>query len=63
MDAIVASELMLKRLFIIVVALVLSPLSVWQASAQTRLTPKSPVSRGDNCAPIGRTANGEWSIR
>jgi hypothetical protein len=59
MDAIVASELMLKRLFIIVVALVLSPLSVWQASAQTRLTPKSPVSRGDNCAPIGRTANGE----
>jgi hypothetical protein len=29
------------------------------ASAQTKLTPKSAAPRADNCAPIGRTANGE----
>ena len=30
------------------------------ASAQTRLTPKAMTAvRVDNCAPIGRTANGE----
>jgi hypothetical protein len=30
------------------------------ASAQTRLTPKATTgARVDNCAPIGRTANGE----
>jgi hypothetical protein len=29
---------------------------VW---AQTKLTPKSAAARVDNCAPIGRTANGE----
>ena len=30
------------------------------ASAQTRLTPKvGAAARLDNCAPIGRTANGE----
>jgi hypothetical protein len=30
--------------------------SVW---AQTKLTPKGTTARADNCAPIGRTANGE----
>ena len=30
--------------------------SVW---AQTKLTPKNVTARVDNCAPIGRTANGE----
>lgn len=29
------------------------------ALAQTRLTPKLAASHVDNCAPIGRTANGE----
>jgi hypothetical protein len=30
--------------------------SVW---AQTKLTPKGSAAHVDNCAPIGRTANGE----
>jgi hypothetical protein len=30
--------------------------SAW---AQTKLTPKAATARTDNCAPIGRTANGE----
>ena len=29
------------------------------AWAQTKLTPKSTAAHADNCAPIGRTANGE----
>jgi hypothetical protein len=29
------------------------------AWAQTRLTPKGVTARTDNCAPIGRTANGQ----
>ncbi len=29
------------------------------ALAQTRLTPKAATALTDNCAPIGRTANGE----
>jgi len=29
------------------------------AWAQTKLTPKGVTARADNCAPIGRTANGE----
>jgi hypothetical protein len=37
---------------------------LWQtfcppAGAQTRTSQKGPVARADNCAPIGRTANGE----
>jgi hypothetical protein len=28
------------------------------AWAQTKITPKNAVARVDNCAPIGRTANG-----
>jgi hypothetical protein len=35
------------------------PLIALPASAQTKLTPKATASRADNCAPIGRTANGE----
>jgi hypothetical protein len=31
----------------------------WPAWAQTRLTPKGVTARADNCAPIGRTANGQ----
>ena len=29
------------------------------ALAQTRLTPKAATARTDNCAPIGRTADGK----
>jgi hypothetical protein len=32
------------------------PLPAW---TQTKLTPKSVTARADNCAPIGRTANGQ----
>lgn len=50
---------------IIAVLLAVSTLMSAPASAQTRLTPKSAASRADNCAPIGRTANGElvYSIK
>jgi hypothetical protein len=39
----------------------LSVLSLFScpALAQTKLTPKAVTARADNCAPIGRTANGE----
>jgi hypothetical protein len=30
----------------------------WPALAQTKILPKSVTSRVDNCAPIGRTADG-----
>jgi hypothetical protein len=43
----------MKKL-LLVVLLIASP-----AWAQTKLTPKGAVARADNCAPIGRTANGE----
>jgi hypothetical protein len=36
-----------------------TPLLFQPALAQTRLTPKVAASHPDNCAPIGRTANGE----
>ena len=39
-----------------VVPFAVLPSSVW---AQTKLTPKGVAARADNCAPIGRTANGE----
>jgi hypothetical protein len=35
------------------------PVMSWPAWAQTRLTPKGATARADNCAPIGRTANGQ----
>jgi hypothetical protein len=53
-------DLMKKLLLLILMA---SPVvqGAWaqNAQAQTKLTPKSTAARVDNCAPIGRTANGE----
>jgi hypothetical protein len=49
-------------MLILPVLLALVPLTLHGAAAQTQLTPKaskSSPSRVDNCAPIGRTANGE----
>ena len=41
------------------IVLMASPALVPTASAQTKLTPKPATARTvDNCAPIGRTANG-----
>jgi hypothetical protein len=44
---------------IIIIFLATSALLSIPAAAQTKLTPKNAVSHTDNCAPIGRTANGE----
>jgi hypothetical protein len=44
---------------IVTMVLAASVLMSVPASAQTKLTPKTPAARADNCAPIGRTANGE----
>ncbi len=44
---------------IITIFLATSALLSIPASAQTKLTPKNAASHTDNCAPIGRTANGE----
>jgi hypothetical protein len=43
----------MKKL-VLVILLVSSP-----AYAQTKLTPKNTTARVDNCAPIGRTADGK----
>src|SRR6195952_2762930 len=43
----------MKKL-VLVILLVSSP-----ALAQTKLTPKNTTARVDNCAPIGRTADGK----
>jgi hypothetical protein len=43
----------MKKL-VLVILLVSSP-----AFAQTKLTPKAATARADNCAPIGRTADGK----
>jgi hypothetical protein len=52
----------MKRLMIAVVLLALQTFCL-PADAQTALSPKGTAkgtaARGDNCAPIGRTANGE----
>ena len=41
------------------IVLIASPALVQTALAQTKLTPKPATARTvDNCAPIGRTANG-----
>lgn len=50
----------MKRLTIAVALLVSQAFSL-PAQAQTKLTPKgaATVKRADDCAPIGRTANGE----
>ena len=45
----------------LVLLLLTSPVMVVPSSAQTKLTPKATTAaRVDNCAPIGRTANGEF---
>lgn len=43
----------------LVLLLLTSSAMVVPASAQIKLTPKTTTARVDNCAPIGRTANGE----
>jgi hypothetical protein len=43
----------MKKL-VLIILLVSSP-----AWAQTKLTPKNATARVDNCAPIGRTADGK----
>jgi hypothetical protein len=48
----------MKKL-ILAVLLLASPVLVSPIWAQTKLTPKNATARVDNCAPIGRTANGE----
>jgi hypothetical protein len=49
----------MKKLPLALLLLTSSVMAV-PASAQTRLTPKATTAaRVDNCAPIGRTANGE----
>ena len=40
--------------FLLILVLIASP-----AWAQTKLTPKGTTARVDNCAPIGRTADGK----
>jgi hypothetical protein len=42
------------RKFAFIILLIASP-----AWGQTRLTPKNATARVDNCAPIGRTADGQ----
>lgn len=42
------------KTLVLVILLVSSP-----AWAQTKLTPKNATARVDNCAPIGRTADGK----
>ena len=48
----------MKKL-ILAVLLLASPVLVSPIWAQTKLMPKNATARVDNCAPIGRTANGE----
>ena len=47
----------MKKMIFTVLLLAASPV-VSPASAQTALTPKRTAAHADNCAPIGRTANG-----
>jgi hypothetical protein len=49
----VSPEMPMKKLFLAIL-LISSP-----AWAQTKSTPKSAAARVDNCAPIGRTADGK----
>ena len=48
----------MKKL-LLVILLVASPAWSQSAWAQTKLVPKGTAAHVDNCAPIGRTANGE----
>jgi hypothetical protein len=48
------------KTLLLAILLLASPALVQNVWAQTKLTPKSTGARVvDNCAPIGRTANGE----
>jgi hypothetical protein len=49
----------LMKKLLLVILLMASPAWIQGAWAQTKLTPKAGAARVDNCAPIGRTANGE----
>jgi hypothetical protein len=53
----------MKKLVLAIVLALLPAMSLSGMSrpawAQTRLAPKPAASRADNCAPIGRTANGQ----
>ena len=49
----------MRKLPLALLLLTSAPVAI-PASAQTKLTPKATTAaRVDNCAPIGRTANGE----
>jgi hypothetical protein len=48
----------MKKL-VLAILLLASPVLLSPVWAQTKLTPKNTTARVDNCAPIGRTANGE----
>lgn len=51
----------MKKLLLLILMVLAVIQAAWaqNAQAQTKLTPKSAATRADNCAPIGRTANGE----
>ena len=49
-------KLLLAMVLVSLPATSMMSLPAW---AQTRLTPKGVTARADNCAPIGRTANGQ----
>ena len=53
----------MKKLVLAIVLALLPAMSLSGMSrpawAQTRLAPKAATARTDNCAPIGRTANGQ----
>jgi hypothetical protein len=60
-DPAIRFNMPMKKLILAVLLTAVSTLPVAHfASAQTKLTPKgATAARNDNCAPIGRTANGE----
>ena len=47
------------KTLLLAILLLASPALVQDVWAQTKLTPKGTAAHVDNCAPIGRTANGE----
>ena len=59
MDFNVAIRFNMRMTKPILAVLAVTPLLFQPVLAQTKLTPKAAVSHPDNCAPIGRTANGE----
>jgi hypothetical protein len=59
MDFDVAFRFNMSMKKLILAFLAATPLLFQPVLAQTKLTPKAAASHPDNCAPIGRTANGE----